>query len=264
MMYLLVLLFDVGLIGFLIYHYDWLLANHLIVEDPSKSQFFLITIAVFVCILFITKKIIKVPSFVYRKLLHLVAVFLTSFILYASPSYLSVILLSIILLFVVTPLLKLCEFHPWFAKFFVEKSSNEVVRSFIYLFTMLILVSSISWGIFNQKWMGLMAIALWGLGDATAAMIGIPFGRHKIKWRLSDGKKSYEGSIAMWLVASLTGIILMTWVESFPFVLSIPISLIAGAGAALVELGSSSELDTFFVPLGVLLILLVICPIFGI
>lgn len=46
---------------------------------------------------------------------------------------------------------------------------------------------------------------MWGVGDAAAALIGIPFGKHKIRFRITDGKKSWEGSIAMMAAAMLCG-----------------------------------------------------------
>ena len=42
----------------------------------------------------------------------------------------------------------------------------------------------------------LASIYAWGVDDALVALIGKKFGKHKIKWKLADGKKSVEGSLA--------------------------------------------------------------------
>lgn len=47
------------------------------------------------------------------------------------------------------------------------------------------------------------AILMWGVGDAATALVGIPFGKHKVNFRPVNGKKSWEGSCAMFAAAAL-------------------------------------------------------------
>ena len=97
---------------------------------------------------------------------------------------------------------------------------------------------------------------MWGTGDAAAALVGIPFGRHKVKSRFADGKKSWEGSLAMLLVSFLSGMIVLYCVQKMPLPL---VLLSAGLGALLgtvTELFSPSEYDTVTVPLVIAAVLL--------
>ena len=75
------------------------------------------------------------------------------------------------------------------------------------LFFMFAAVITVSWGLFNNKHAAAAAILLWGVGDATAALVGIPFGKHKVIIKPVNGKKSWEGSCAMLLVSAFTGIV---------------------------------------------------------
>ena len=102
---------------------------------------------------------------------------------------------------------------------------------------------------------------MWGVGDAAAALVGIPFGRHKAKHKiagkeLTDGKKSWEGSGAMALAAFICGLIVLTgsgWALQKAILLALPGAL----AASISELLSPSEYDTITVPFAVLLTLLI-------
>ena len=60
---------------------------------------------------------------------------------------------------------------------------------------------TVCWGLFGDKYLVLASIYAWGIGDGLAALVGKRFGKHKIKWRMADGKKSVEGSATMFLCA---------------------------------------------------------------
>ena len=92
------------------------------------------------------------------------------------------------------------------------------------------------------------AILMWGTGDAAGSLIGIPFGKHKARLKGTDGKKSWEGSIAMVAVSFLSGFFVLL----FGHGMSIPQAVLtAGIGAlfaAGTELFSPSRYDTVTVP----------------
>ena len=98
-----------------------------------------------------------------------------------------------------------------------------------------------------------------GTGDAAAALVGIPFGKHKARLPFADGKKSWEGSGAMFLVSFLVGSFILIFLQEMP-----PLGALvrAGTGAfvgAAAELFSPSELDTVTVPSAIALVLLLLC-----
>ena len=214
----------------------------------------LLCLAILVPLRFLT----NIPSFVFRKLLHFVAFTCVSVMILVSESWQAVALTSILIAVVVYPVLSALESAPWFEKLFVQKSPGEIKRSLIFLFFMFALLIFVVWGVFGRPHLAAAAILMWGCGDAAAALFGIPFGKHKVKSRFTDGKKSWEGSCAMLIVSFLAGVIILSLTQemSFPQVL---LSAFAGAlfGTA-AELFSPSEYDTVTVPVVIAAVLLII------
>ena len=102
------------------------------------------------------------------------------------------------------------------------------------------------------------AILMWGVGDAAAALVGIPFGKHKVNFRPVNGKKSWEGSCAMFTAAALVGgVILCLCSGSFTGTSILCVLLMALAGTT-AELLSPSEWDTVTVPVTMLAVALVL------
>lgn len=102
---------------------------------------------------------------------------------------------------IVYPLLELAGYIPSFSSFVNERKRGEFKSSFVQAFGIMILSISICWGIFSDKYLVLACIYAWGIGDAFAALIGKRFGRHKLRWKLADSRKSVEGSLAMLLTS---------------------------------------------------------------
>lgn len=189
----------------------------------------------------------KVPSFIFRKLLHIVAVSGVCVMIAAADSWPAAALTAVILAAVIYPLLAMLERKAWFGKLFVEKQPGEVKQSALLLLGMVAAVIAVCWGVFRKPHLAAASILMWGVGDAAAAMVGIPFGKHKVP--LADGKKSWEGSFAMLGCAFLVGSVALFLLQrsGLPRVL-----FFSGVGAflgAAAELFSPSEYDTVTVPL---------------
>lgn len=91
---------------------------------------------------------------------------------------------------------------------------------------------SISWTVlaflfFDQPWIIAVGIAAMSYGDGMAALIGEKYGNHK--YNVFGDKKSFEGSIAMFLVLIATlGIVLAYYhVFTSSFIIIISVALIA-------------------------------------
>ena len=200
----------------------------------------------------------KLPSYVFRKLLHIVAFSCVTLMILSAKSWQAAALTSVLIAVAVYPILAALESAPWFEKLFVQKSAGEIKKSLLLLFFMFAALISVSWGVFGKPHLAAAAILMWGTGDAAAALVGIPHGRHKVHSRLTDGKKSWEGSLAMLAVSFISGMIVLSAVQKTALPQA---ALSAGLGALLgtvTELFSPSEYDTVTVPAVIAAVLLLL------
>lgn len=121
----------------------------------------------------------------------------------------------------------------------------------IYPFSVLLLVILSNRGVISP-FSAASGVMVMGLGDGMAALIGTKFGRHsyKVKW---SGKKSVEGSTAMFLV-SLLSILL---IARCPFW----VALFVSAAATCAENLSPSSVDNLTVPLLTSFVLEALCAL---
>ena len=198
----------------------------------------------------------KVPSFVFRKLLHIVAFTCFTVMLLSTDSWQAAALTSLTVAAVIYPILLLFEKEEWYGTFFVQKHEGEIKNSLLMLFIMFAAVIAIAWGFFHEPHIAAAAILMWGTGDAAAALIGIPQGKHKIMISPVNGRKSWEGSIGMFIVSFTAGLIILLAVAKYSLPSAI-ISALAGALAGTAtELFSATEWDTVTVPTVILAVLL--------
>ncbi len=200
----------------------------------------------------------KVPSFVFRKMLHTIAFTCFAVMISSARSWQSASLTSLIIAVLIYPILSLVEHEPWYGRLFVQKSEGEIKKSLLKVFFMFALLTAAAWGIFRRPHAAAAAVLMWGIGDAFAALIGIPYGKHKVKWKLTDGKKSWEGSFAMLCVSFFAGFLLIHFRYRFPAGTSAVIAFAGASAGTLAELLSDSEWDTVTVPTVILAVFLLI------
>jgi len=200
----------------------------------------------------------KVPSFVFRKMLHTIAFTCFAVMIASAESWQSASLTSLIIAVLIYPVLSLLEHESWYGQLFVQKSEGEIKKSLLKVFFMFAVLTAAAWGIFGRPHAAAAAVLMWGVGDAFAALVGIPFGKHKVKWKLTDGKKSWEGSLAMLCVSFLTGFILIHFRYLFPAGVSLATAFAGALAGTLAELLSDSEWDTVTVPVVILAVFLLI------
>ena len=215
-------------------------------------------------VLFAVRSILKPPSFVFRKLLHTAAFAGISIMILVSKSWAAAAITSGLLAVVIYPILVIAEKKPWFDKMFVQKFPGEIKKSMLLLFIMFTAVIAVSWGIFKRAELAAAAILMWGAGDAAAALIGIPFGNHKVRLPLTDGKKSWEGSIAMLLVSFIIGAFVLKLTPEITWQYALISAVIASFVGTATELFSPSEYDTVTVPVMIIAVLLIFEKIFAI
>ena len=99
---------------------------------------------------------------------------------------------------------------------------------------------------------------MWGVGDAAAALVGIPFGKHKVNIGPMRGRKSWEGSCAMFLISTLVGLGVLWLHFGYSADKSLLCALTMAAAGTVTEMISPSEWDTVTVPVTMLIIALII------
>ena len=190
----------------------------------------------------------RLPSFIFRKLLHIVAFTCVSLMILATHSWQAAALTSVIIAGVIYPLLMAVERNAWYPRLFVEKKPGEVKKSMLMLFLMFAALIAVCWGVFGKPHLAAAAILMWGTGDAAAALVGVPFGRHKVRSKLTDGKKSWEGSAAMLAVSLLAGTGMLTLAHGMPVSYAFPTAFASALLGTATELFSPGEYDTVTVP----------------
>ena len=138
---------------------------------------------------------------------------------------------------------------PGFPEFINERKRGELRISMSLARLMVVLSICICWGWLDDRYLALAGLYAWGVGDGFAALVGKAIGKHKITWKISDGKKSWEGSIAMLLTASLAVFIILLIRGGLPLWACGLIAVTAGAAAAFAELCSRGGIDTVTCPL---------------
>ena len=175
--------------------------------------------------------------------------------LLAEDDWYAASIASLLIAAVIYPILALAEKERWFAELFIEKHPGEIKRSLILLFTTFAVLTAVGWGLLGKQMITAAAILMWGVGDAAAALVGIPFGRHKVHAKHADGKKSWEGTISMFLVSFVFGAAFLVFhahMSAAGVIISCVIGAVAGAAT---ELFSPGELDTVSVPVVILIAL---------
>ena len=199
----------------------------------------------------------RVPDYIFRKLLHVVAYTAILPLVLCAQTWQDAVLVQAVFLVVVFLALMAGEHIRGYSKLFVEKGKHEVLTSFLMLFGLMAVLVAVFWGGFGEKgrMIPVAAIMAWGPGDAAAAIVGKRYGRHKISGRFIEGVKSLEGTFAMGVtsfactMASLAALFNLSWPQCLVY------SLIIAPCAALTELYTRKGLDTITVPIMASLIL---------
>ena len=212
---------------------------------------------------FLCRVLFKIPDEVFRKALH--CILLGSLLAFAFGFETWWISAGTCIFFEVAvyPILKYFERFRAYSGFVTERKSGELKSSLLLVFTMFAAVITVCWGWLGDRYLVLGSIYAWGFGDAAAALIGKRFGKHKIMWKHVDGRKSFEGSAAMFLV-SFFSVALILWLRGgLGIGALLVISMVTAAVSALVELYTSGGYDTVTCPLSAMAVLLPLMYLFG-
>jgi hypothetical protein len=211
-----------------------------------------------VCVLFLLRYFVPVPDYVFRKLLHVIAFSIVTVMILSAGRWEAACLTALSFAVIVYPVLMLLEKEPWFDKLLVQKKPGEIKSSLLLLFVMIAADIAVAWGWFGKRYVAVASVLMWGFGDAAAALVGIHFGKHVVPGRISDGKKTFEGTAAMFVVSTLVGCAVLIPLSGTPAWKAALAALFGGGTGALTELASKNGMDTVTVPAALVAVLLLL------
>ncbi len=225
----------------------------------TGTGYTLIYYIIFASTALILRLTVCIPDEVFRKLLHSILLGSFPIYLFGFPTWQQSSGFCLLFAAAVYPILAQFERIQAYSKTMTERTSGELKRSLLVVFSMFAIVICICWGCLSDRFLALASVFAWGFGDAAAALIGKNWGKHKIP----HTKKSYEGTCAMFAVSFLcvlTILILrgdMVWY-------GYPIAALLTAGvAAATELYTPGGHDTFTCPISAMLMLIPLLHLFG-
>ena len=210
------------------------------------------------------RRLIKIPREVFRKTLHMILLGSIFVLTYAFPLWWQAAAAAAIFMVMVYPILVLAERLPGYAQLLTERKRGEIKMSLAVVFFMFAALISVCWGWLGQKHLVLASVLAWGLGDAAAALIGKRFGRRFISGRLVEGRKSMEGTLAMFAVSFLTVLAVLLFQCPLVWYAYVPIALITAAACALVELYTRNGMDTLTCPFAAAAVLIPLVRLWGV
>lgn len=226
----------------------------------GKYLLFIVPAALFLIMLHV---VFKVERELFRKLLHIAAFSSTAVIVYHAATWQVACLTLILFAVIVYPILQLAEHWRGYSNLFVQRRTGEVKKSLLILFLTDAVLVAIAWGIFNLPFVAITAIFMWGCGDGAAALTGKRFGKHHVKIKWADEKKTWEGSAGMLVVSTVVGVACMLLMTALPWYQCLLLAVITAVFGAYTELITKNGNDTATVPVVNTAVLLVLTAVLG-
>jgi len=200
-------------------------------------------------VMLLLRRFTAIPDELFRKSLHFIMVGAYILFLFAFRTWWLAAVFVGLLAAAFFTVFSLGGLLPGFSEFIHERRRGELRISMTLALAVVVLSICICWGWLDDRLLALAALYAWGVGDGFAALVGKAFGKNKIRWKLSDGKKSWEGSAAMLLTGSLAVFIILLIRGGLPLWACGLIAVTAGTAAAFAELCSHGGIDTVTCPL---------------
>jgi dolichol kinase len=219
----------------------------------------------FVCasVALLLRHCIRIPSEVFRKLLHSILLCSLFIWTYVYQTWWIASLAALIFIAIIYPLLSLAEKLDYYSELLTERKKGEIKHSLILVFSMFVILNSICWGCFGQRWLVIACICAWGFGDAAAALIGKKYGKHYLEGKHIEGRKSVEGTLAMFTVSFISVFIVLLIKVNIVWYASLMIAVFTAAASATVELFTLNGMDTITCPFAAATVLLPLLYLWG-
>ncbi|HQD40825.1 MAG: phosphatidate cytidylyltransferase [Firmicutes bacterium] len=213
---------------------------------------------------FTVRRFLPVPSEVFRKTLHIMVVGSVLVFTYAFSTWQAALVSAVLLAVGLYPVLALAEGLPGFSKLLIQRKPGEIKRSLLAVFTMLAVLIAVCWGHLGEKYLIVASVFAWGFGDAAAALVGKRFGRRYIQGKLVEGRKTLEGTAAMFAASFLAVLAVLLVYRAVSWYSYVPVAAAVAAVSAVVELYTRDGMDTMTCPLAAALVLIVFIRILGV
>lgn len=209
-------------------------------------------------ILIVVRYTTKVPDYVFRKLLHIIAITCIFPLVLWTDDWRVAVGADIVFIAIIIVALAFFERFKFYSGLFVEKAKHEVLISFVALFTMIGLFIALCWGLMGEesKYLAVVAIMAWGPGDGMAAIVGIRFGKRKLTGKWIEGAKTVEGTVAMAITSFLCVMGTLLFMTDTAWWRVIVSALVIAIVSAFTELFTKKGWDTVTVPVMALIVLL--------
>ena len=258
-----VILLGLGLSMIMLNYWDVISKNinmTLLSEFGRVLGLFLAIIIVMATVLIIIRYTTKVPGYVFRKLLHIVAMLAIFPLLFLTDIWWIAVAVDVAFLIMVIIALQLVEKCKFYDGLFQQKGKHEVIISFVCLFSMIGAFIALCWGLLGPecKYMAAVAMMAWGPGDGMAAIVGITWGKKKLSGKMIEGTKTVEGTVAMGVTSCICIAVTLVLLSELAWYVILPVSLVIGVIAAFTELFTKKGWDTITVPMVSLAVLLAV------
>ena len=214
-------------------------------------------------IMLTARKLLKIPDELFRKILHFILLGAYIFFLFSFETWWISAGVAAVLIAVIYPILMLAERIPVFSSFVNERKKGEFKSSMVLALGVMAVSICICWGIFDDRYLVLASIYAWGVGDAFAALIGKQFGKHKIRWRFADSRKSVEGSTAMFLTSALSVFIVLSLRGGLNIGDCLIIAMAAALVCTIVEMCTTNGFDTVSCPAAAMAVIIPLVKLLG-
>ncbi len=213
--------------------------------------------------LLVLRKLIRVPDELFRKLLHFVLQVSYIFFAFAFETWWQSALFGFLIVLVAYPAFMLLGRLESFSAFVNERKAGEFKVSLVLAFAMLAVCNAVCWGWLGDRCFALACMYAWGIGDGFAALVGKRFGKHHIKLKFADQRKTVEGSLAMFLT-STTSVAAVLLAHGHAGVWACILVPVAGAGAAtFVEMITPNGMDTVTCPAAAMAVMIPLMFLLG-
>ena len=212
--------------------------------------------------IFLSRKLFPIPDELFRKMLHFVLLGAYIPLVFAFAAWWMAAIFTLSLILILFPVLSVAGKIPMFSSFVNERKKGEFRSSMVLAVGMMAFSVTVCWGLFGDRYLVLATIYAWGIGDGFAALVGKRFGKHKITWRLADGKKSLEGSAAMFLCTLVSVFTVLIVRGGIGPGMCMAIAFLTALVCTIAELWAKNGWDTVICPVSAMVVIIPLVMLF--
>jgi len=239
----------------LLHYWDFIATQPLVCGVLCCTGKFLGYIGIGAALALLLRRFVRIPPYVFRKVLHLIAFTSLVAIQLAADMWYAASLTAMIFAALIYPILYALEGCMWYDKLFVQKEPGEIKKSLLLLFLMGAALIALCWGGLDKPYISITSVIAWGTGDAAAALVGKKFGTHHIHVPHADPMKTWEGSGAMMVTAFVTTFTTLLIVTDLSVAGCLLTAVLVAPASAAAELFSHNGNDTVSVPVAIAAVL---------